>query len=249
VVSKLGIVEIRISGKVPKNAIILEGFQGVGLVGTLSAQYIADKTNAEIIGYINSTLLPPMALLVNCEIKHPMRVYHFKNKGQDFIIFESELPLPRQLVHETAAAVAKFAEENGAKEIVCMEGLAVPKPPVESNVYGVTNKASKEKELSKYIKLLDNGVIIGVSAALMMEAKVRGITASCLMAEANADFPDGLAAASIILKLNSMYNLKIDTEELQKEAKVFEEKVWKVVEKAEALKDNMGETPKKNYIG
>jgi uncharacterized protein len=243
-------VEIRIEGKVPKNAIIMEGFQGVGLVGTLAAQYVADKTNAKLIGYINSTLLPPMALLINGEIRHPMRVYHFKNKNKDYMIFESELPLPKALVHEMAAKIAEFAEENEAQEIICLEGLAVPKPPVESNVYGVTNTASKEKDLSKFVKLLGNGIIVGVSAALMMEAKIRKVTASCLMAEANADFPDGLAAANIVLKLNSMYDLKINVEELQKESRKFEEKLWKVVEKAEAIKD-MGETdtPRKNYIG
>lgn len=245
----MAIVEIRIDGKIPKKAVIFEGFQGVGLVGTLAAQYVADKMNAKLIGYVNSTLLPPMALLVNHEIRHPMRVYHFKIKNQDFIIFESELPLPRQLVHEVAAKIAEFAEENESKEIMCLEGLAVPKPPVESNVYGVTNTLSKEKELSKYVKLLANGIIIGVSAALMMEAKIRKVPASCLMAEANPDFPDGLAAANIVQKLNALYNLKVNVEELRKESKMFEEKVWKVVEKAEALKDNMGETPRKNYIG
>jgi len=241
-------VEVRIDGKIPKKAILLEGFQGVGLVGTLAAQYIADKTGAKLIGYVNSTALPPMALLINGEIRHPMRIYHFKNKNQDYLIFESELPLPKTLVHEIAAKIAEFAEENEIKEIICLEGLAVPKPPVESNVYGVTNTVSKEKELSKHVKLLSNGIIIGVSAALMMEAKIRDVPALCLMAEANAEFPDGLAAANIVLKLNAMYNLKINVEELQKESRRFEEKVWKVVERAESLKD-MGETPKKNYIG
>ena len=106
-------VEIRIDGKVPQNAIILEGFQGVGLVGTLAAQYVADKTNAKLIGYINSTLLPPMALLINGELRHPMRVYHFKSKNKDYMIFESELPLPKALVHEMAAKIAEFAEKSG----------------------------------------------------------------------------------------------------------------------------------------
>ena len=241
-------VEIRIEGKIPKKAVIIEGFQGVGLVGTLAAQYIADKTKAKLIGYVNSVLMPPMALLINGELRHPLRVYHFKSKGQDFLIFESELPLQKILVHEIAAEIANLAEDNDAKEIICLEGLAVPKPPIESNVYGVTNDSKKEKELSKHVKLLANGIIAGVAAAMLMEAKVRKISASCIMAEANPEFPDGLAAANIILKLNSMYGLKIDVKELQKESKSFEDKLWKVVETAQAIKE-VGEVPGKSYIG
>jgi uncharacterized protein len=242
-------VEIRIKGKVPKKAIVLEGFQGIGLVGTIASQYIADKTDAKLIGYLNSTLLPPMALLINGEIKHPMRIYHATAGGQDFLIFESELPLPRSLVHQVAAKIAEFAEQNEVKEIVCLEGLAVPKPPVESNVYVVTNSKSEEKRLGKYAKLLGNGIIVGVSAALMMEAKIRGIKAHCLMAEANPDFPDGLAAASLVEKLNEMYGFKINVEGLKKESKMLEEKLWKVVEKAHEIKQTEAETPKKSYIG
>jgi predicted ATP-grasp superfamily ATP-dependent carboligase len=45
-----------------------------------------------------------------------------------------------------------------------------------------------------------------------------------------------------------MYGLKIDVKELQKESKSFEDKLWKVVETAQAIKE-VGEVPGKSYIG
>ena len=243
-------IQIVIEGKAPKNAIIFEGFQGVGLVGTLAAQYIADKTKAKLIGYINSTLLPPMALLVNGEMKHPMKVYQFKHKGQEFIIFESELPIPQKIVSKIAEKIAQFAKENKSKELMCFEGLAAKEPPIVSNVFGVTTKKGGNKKFEKVVKTLQNGIIIGVSAATLMQAKIYDLPAYCLIAEAHADFPDGLAAAALIKKVNMLYDMNIDVTELEKESQRFEDNVWKVIEKAHQLKESdESAMPKKTYIG
>jgi uncharacterized protein len=243
-------ISIVVDEKIPKNSIIFEGFQGIGLVGTLAAQYIADKTKAKLIGYINSALLPPMALLVNGELKHPMKVYHFKNGKQNFIIFESELPMPQKLVTRIAEKIAQFAQDNKIKEIMCFEGLATKEPPITSTVFGVISQKGTNKKFDKIVKILQNGIIIGVSAALLMEAKVYKIPAYCLIAEAHADFPDGLAAAALIKKVNQLYDLNVDVTELEKESQRFEENIWKVIEKAHQLKQTDDDTaPKKTYIG
>jgi uncharacterized protein len=242
-------IEIVIDGKVPKNAIIFEGFQGIGLVGTLAAQYIADKTNAKLIGYVNSSMLPPMALLINGEMKNPMKIYSFKKDGQEYMIFESELPIPQKLVYQIAKAIAKFACDNKVKEIVCLEGLATKQPPIDSKVYGVTNTKGENKKFEKNISFLQNGIIIGVSAALMMQSKMLNVPAFCLIAEAHSEYPDGLAAANIIKKINNIYDFNINVSELEKEAKKFEDKLWHVIEKAKEISDIDGESPKKAYIG
>lgn len=191
-----------------------------------------------------------MALLVNGEMKNPMKVYHFKKSGQDYIIFESELPVPNKLVTALAEKIAVFAKENKAKEIVCFEGLATKLPPTESNVYGIVASKGTNKKFEKTVKLLQNGIIVGVSAALLIQAKMQKIPAYCFVAEAHADFPDGLAAVSIIKKVNILYGLGIDSSELEKESKRFEDKIWHVIERADQLKEpEIGTAPKKNYIG
>ena len=242
-------VEVVVNEKVPKNSIILEGFQGVGLVGTLAAQYIAEKTNAKLVGYITSDALSPMALLIEGEIRHPMRIYQFKKGSQNFLIFESELPIPHKLSNIIAREIANFAKKNGIKEIVSLEGIATPKKPTQSNVYYVTNMTDKvSKKVKDNAKLLKNGIIIGTSAALLIQAKLQKIFTYALMAEAHSKFPDGLAASELVKKINEIYNLEIDTSVLEKESKEFENRLWKVVKKAEKLKSSEGQ-PKKTYIG
>lgn len=242
-------IKIILFDEISKGATIFEGFQGVGLVGTLSAQYLADRTKAKLIGHIHSSELPPMALLVNGELKHPIRIYSFSKGKKNYIIFESELPMPTQLANEVAAKIAEFAVKINAEEIVSFEGIAVQTPPGQSNVFGISNMEKGKNRFSKFVKLLNNGIVIGVAAALLVQAKVYKIPAYCLMAEAHADYPDGLAAAAIIEKLNDIYGFDVDVEALKKESKAFEERLWKVVEQAKEIKDVGGETPKKTYIG
>jgi predicted ATP-grasp superfamily ATP-dependent carboligase len=191
-----------------------------------------------------------MALLVNGELKHPIRIYSVKHKKNNFIIFESELPLPTNIANEIAVEIADFADKNSAKEIVSFEGLAVQNPISKSNVFVISNMEKGQNKLAKYSKVLQNGIVVGIAASLLTHAKVFKIPAYCLMAEAHTDFPDGLAAAALVEKLNEIYGFKIDTSALVKESKAFEEKLWSIVEKAKEIKSSGGvDTTKKAYIG
>jgi uncharacterized protein (TIGR00161 family) len=242
-------IDIKIDGVVPKNSIIFEGFQGIGLVATLAAQYIADKTDAKIIGYISSSAFPPMALLVNGEIKNPMVVYHFKKGGQNYLIFESELPIPHKLVNNLAEAIAIFAKQNKAKEIVCLEGIATQHAPTESKVFAFATSKILDKRLGGKIPILQNGIIVGISAALMTHAKMLKIPSVCFIAEAHSDFPDGLAAASLLKKVNLIFDFNIDVSSLEKESKKFEDQLLSVIEKAQNITDSEIKSPGKVYIG
>ncbi|MCD6575798.1 MAG: proteasome assembly chaperone family protein [Nanoarchaeota archaeon] len=241
-------VEIVVEKPIPRNAIILEGFQGVGLVGTLAAQYIADQQNAEIIGYVDVPEFPPIAILVNGKVREPIRIYKFKKGTNTFVVFESELPIPQKFVNSIAREIANFAKKNKVKEIISLEGLAVPKSPSESKVYWISNNKSKFEKKFKSVQLLKSGIVIGVSAALLIQSKTRKVPAAVLMAEAHADFPDGMAAASLIKAINKIYGLNVDVEPLEKESKRFEEKVWQIIEKAKQLKQ-ADERPNETYIG
>jgi len=239
--------EIVLYQKIPKNCVMITGFQGVGLVGTLAAQYMADKTKAKLIGHVNSTALPPMAIIVEGEIKHPIRIYLFKSKATNFLIFESEIPISNQLVHPLAASLIEFAYKNDIKEIVSLEGMATQDLSREPSIYGVTNQIKIESKISKYMNILKNGIIVGLSAALLIEAKVRDINALCFISEAHVNFPDGIAASNLIDKLNEVYHLKIDTSELRRESHKFEQQMKSIISKVKELKEE--NVPSKHYIG
>lgn len=228
-------VEIKLISKELKlkNPILIEGFQGTGLVGTLAAQYIAKKLGMKQVGYMESDELPPLALMVDGEIKFPLRL--FASQKHNLLMVESELPIAPKFAFELADEIVKWAKKNKVSRIIALEGVGGHTMGVDK-IYGVGTNDDIEKELrTDGINILKNGIIIGVSASLMLKCKMENIPAECLMAEAMGALPDGNAAALIIDYLSKKYGWGIDTKPLRDEADKFESEMKKIIEKAKSI--------------
>jgi len=230
-----------------KNPIIIEGFQGIGLVGTLAAQYLSTKLGFESIGYVDSEGIPPLALLVNGEIRNPVKI--FANKARTIVVIESELSIPRGIIYELSDAVANWAKKIKAKEIICLEGINVPEADRDYEVFAMsTNKKAVDLMTKKGVKKLENGIVIGMSAALLLKCKQYKLPATCLMVESRPELPDGMAAAAMLETLGKIYNFSIDVADLKKQANVFEKKLEKVLTHASHLKMVEDKSPGKTSI-
>lgn len=73
------------------------------------------------------------------------------------------------------------------------------------------------------IKPLDEGIIIGVTGALLM--KMRETPISCFFVETHSDLPDNKGAAKLIEVLDKYLGLSVDPKPLLAKAKEFEEKL------------------------
>lgn len=235
-------IDIRVKkGIVFKNPVIIEGFQGIGLVGTLSAQYLTQKLAFERIGYVDSEGIPPIALLVNGEVRNPVKI--FSNKERTIIVIESELSIPRKIIYELSNAIALWAKSIDAREIVCVEGIAMPEDSKHYEVFGMSTNSKLMSDITrKGIKKLDNGIVIGMSAALLLKCQEIKVPATCLMVESRAKFPDGMAAAAMLEGISKMYGLKIDVSELRTQASAFEKKISRVLTHADRLSDIEGDS-------
>lgn len=217
--------------------IIFEGFSGVGLVGTIAAQYIITQKNLELIGHMESDLFPPVAVLSNGVIKHPVRVY--ANEKRDLVVIETEFPLPTTLATKIAKGIINFAKQVNAKEIVCLEGIAINDTTTkEAVIYSISTDKKLQAKVSKFSKPLESGIVMGVSASVLLEAKERTFPATCLLAESHFEFPDGKSAVLIIKKINDIYRLGIDTKKLEKESESFESQLKTIINHAKDLNKN-----------
>lgn len=229
------VVRIIITKKISlKEPTVLEGFSGIGFVGPLAAQYIVEQLNMEQVGYIESDMLPPMAILSKGVVMHPLRV--FASKKYNLVVFESEFPLPKKLISEIAKEIVDWSKKNKIKILICLEGIGVPQVPTKQKVYAIATNKNLQKNLEKDIKLLKSGLMIGVSAAILLECKSKKVPSICLMTESRPSFPDGRAAAALIDKLNKILNININPNKLIKESDEFEQKLKKLLEKARITK-------------
>src|SRR3990167_7414202 len=106
--------------KKPKDVILVEGFPGFGLIGTIVTEYLIDHLDCESIGTIVSEEIPPMVALHKGEVVQPIEIFYNKKFN---IVFLHVVTNPAGLEWQFSEVVLKLANMLEAKEIVSVEGV------------------------------------------------------------------------------------------------------------------------------
>lgn len=237
--------EMKISlNKKPQNPIIIEGFPGFGLVGTIATEYLIDQLKAEKIGKIKSIDLPAMVAIHEGSLVQPLGVFY--DKKTNIVILHAVIP-PSGIEWELSEALVKLFKELKAKEIIGIEGVGSPVPTETSNVFYYTNQEAKKKLFEKIgIEQLKEGIILGVTGSLLLETE--NVPLTCLFAETASSLPDSKAAAKVIEVLDKYVGLKIDYEPLMKQAEKFEAKIRKMIEHSAVMTEEQ-KKKRLSYVG
>ncbi len=237
-------ISIEFTAKKPERPIIIEGFPGFGFVSTIATDYIIKHLGAKPIGRIVSDKLLPIAALHKNEVIYPLEIFY--DKKTNIIIVQALTPV-EGLEWRLADAIIRLAKEVNAKEIIGLEGVASKDEIKNSNVFFYSNREEKKKALIEIkIKTLQEGIIIGVTGALLM--KVKDVPFSCFFVETHSELPDNKAAAKLIQVIDKYMGLSIDPKPLVEKAKEVEEKIkglLTTLKEAKAVK----EEKKLRYMG
>jgi uncharacterized protein len=236
-------MEIRLK-EVPKGVTIVQGFPGFGMVGTISTEYLRDKTSAHLIGTVKLEALSPLVAIHKGEIIPPISIYY--DKGLNLVIL-SFLTKGKDLEWAFADIVKQLIVTLEAKEIISVEGVTSPIPIEKQQIFAYSNNQDTQKLLAeKGFEKLNDGIIMGLSAALLLEDLPCPLTAFFSMT--SSTMPDSNAAAEIIKSLDSYLGLKIDYDPLYKQAEIFEEKIKAIMAQSQHAE---GEKEKSmlNYMG
>jgi uncharacterized protein len=201
------------------------GFQGVGMVGTLASQHLADILGCELIGHIESEYLPPIAILNNSTLNYPIRIYY--QKKNNVVIISSEVPVSSEFAFEMSHDIIELMNKFKAKQIIVLEGLVTKsEQPNHSKIFGVpTNEKVKKYLNDNNVDIIGNGAILGVAGSVLLSSIQNGFTGYALMAESHMNLPDASAASVIIKKLSDILKIKLDTKELDKKGRDVDKKV------------------------
>jgi len=220
--------------KKPKNPIIIEGFPGFGLVGTIACEFLIDHLNTELIGKVLLEDEPAIVAIHKGKIIEPLSISY--NKKYNLVIIHSMTATPGS-EWKISDIIIAIAKELNAKEIVSLEsvnsGGIIGKP----KTFYYTNDNKKEKTFKSFkLNPLKEGIIMGVSSALLL--KVDKIPMSCIFAETHTTLPDSKAAAEIIKVLDIYLNLKVDYKPLLETAKQFEDKLRELLKQSKKSIEN-----------
>ncbi len=232
-------IEFIITEKKPglKKPILIEGLPGLGLVGTIAASYLVEKLNMKPYGYITSEKFPPLVAIHDHKPEYPIRLYY--SKKHNLIILLSEFIIPLNCVKNLSDDIFKFSKTKKIKEIISLGSIQIKGE--QDTVYVITSdkKGLARTKKMKEIELIKEGATTGVTAMLLAKGSIDdSISIISLLAEANPEYVDPRAASMVLQRLNELIpSLKVNTAQLDKEAKDMEKRMMEIIGKGKKAQE------------
>ncbi|MCK4589949.1 MAG: proteasome assembly chaperone family protein [Nanoarchaeota archaeon] len=229
--------------KKPKGVTIIDGFPGMGLIGTIATEFLVEHLQTEQIGSIEVEEAPAMVAIHDGRVIEPISVHY--NKQYNIVLIHA-ISIGKDMGWQLAEKIRELAKELQAKEILSLEGVGSPEMTQNSNIFYYSTNKKRLKQLDLIAKPLKEGIIVGATGALMAREKVTPITA--LFAETHSNLPDSKAAASIIKAVDIYLGLKVDPKPLLKQAEEFEKKLKKLMDQSQEAQ-TMAKKKRLSYVG
>lgn len=234
-------MEVRLKEK-PNNPIIIEGFPGIGLIGTITTEYLIKHLKAKSIGEIASKDLMPMVAIHEEKVVQPIEIYYVKEKN---LVILHALTDVRGLEWDISDAILDLYKQLKAKEIISIEGI-LGQSQTPSAYYFTSNPKALKKFESAGATRLKEGVVMGVTAALLVKGSQLNSTG--IFVETQSKLPDSRSSAKAIELLDAYLNLDVDYKPLEKAAAEFEDKLKGYVENMREVA-KVGEKKTVEYMG
>ena len=214
-----------------KSPVVIEGFPGIGMVGTIGASYLAETLGMTLIAHISSSHFPPIAAVHDYVPVSPARIY--ASEKHDLIVLFSEFVIPPEVVYPLTQKIIEFAKAKKAKAIYSLAAIASPVP--DQNFYAIASTKQMGEMLKKAkVELVREGATQGVSGLLIAECANRQFPAANLMIQTG--FPlDPVGAARLLDKTGELTGRKFDTAKLRQQGQQAQEKLAKSFEKIKEL--------------
>ncbi len=223
---------------------MIEGFPGFGLVGTIASEFLLEHLKFEQIGKIIFDEMPATIAIHDGKVVEPLGIFY--NKKYNLVLLHA-ITASSGMEWKLSEMVVDLAKQLNAKEIICLEGVGSSEETTTSRVFFYSNN-EKNKNKFKKIKVepLKEGIIIGVTGAVLLRAEK--IPVSCIFAETHTNLPDSKAAAKVIEVLDKYLGLRVDYKPLIAQAEKFENKLKGLLTEGQKAQQ-VSEKKKLSYVG
>lgn len=236
-------LKIELTEKPTTKPILIEGFPGFGFVSTIATEFLIKHLGAKPIGKIVSDKVQPIAAIHKGELINPLGIFY--DKKSNIVIVQAVTPIDG-LEWELAETINELVKQLKIKEIIGLEGVNSEVLGKDPKVFFFTKAKSAQDKLNKLkILPLEEGIIIGVTGALLMKTTS---PLSCFFVEAHSQMPDNKAAAKLIDTLDKYLKLNVDPEPLVEKAKEVEVKLKDLMTKVSDAK-SVKEDKALSYMG
>ena len=218
------------------DAIMVAGFPGPGLVGSMSVSYIIEQQKMHQIGYVDSDFIVPGVIYIGGKLRHPFRIY--ANDERTACVLVCDAPVILSGIRSVLNAVVIWAKYSGVREIMVLEGMATPgisemgrKPWVLSNDGQSDDHSYLSRIKDRKAEAGPPAFISGVSGGLLAACLSNRIPCTALLIPSIAGIPDPEGAAILIEKTNELANnpFRIDVRQLRSEAEGLKRQLQELI--------------------
>ena len=186
------------------NPILVEGFPGLGMVGSIATKYLIKQLKAQKLATLYSPHFPYHVIVNKKGSARLLRgeFYFWKNEtGENDYIFLTGDSQAQTIEgqFEIANSILDFAEKKNVKTVLTIGGYrneveGVPNVVAVSTSHALLGKALAAKAVSS-----EAGTpIVGTAGLLLGLAKFRKIDALCLLGETRGYLPDPKTAKAVL---------------------------------------------------
>jgi len=200
------------------NPILIAGFPGPGLVGSISTSHIIEQLHMHQIACVESEFIVPGVIYIAGKIRHPFRLY--SNQEGNVCVLVCEAPIMIQGIHSVLDTVVKWAKENEVREVMVLEGIPVEGIPDSSRKPMILSSAIREDNNNDSFYIDDTGekkdfsssppptsnttFIAGISGGLLSSCLSNGIACKAVLIPASSGIPDPEGAAILIESISNI---------------------------------------------
>lgn len=219
-----------------KNCTLLTGFHGVGETGYISISYLVTALNAKRIGFIEVDHPPPFINTAEKGIVTPFEIYKSKN----LVLIKLEFSPHSSEEVEFSKSLANWAVKEKFKEAILIGGLDsnFKQGKDDLRIIPTTAYISKAKKLLAPI-LEPDLLVYGPLAIMLGEFEIHNFPAVGILPYASSLVADPGASAIAIRNLSKILNIKVNVEELEKDAKHIEAEIEKKLKRTQKSRQNM----------
>jgi uncharacterized protein (TIGR00162 family) len=241
----------KVEAKKLRNAILVTGLPGIGLIGQVVGRYLVEELGAKKISNVYSPHFPHQVFMTK---KGGMRIiknsfYLHKGKKRDVLILLGDIQAMSSVgQYEVAGVILDYCKRLGVTEILTVGGYSTGKITEDRRVFGVATSDDHREKLKKFgVKFGEaKGSIVGAAGLLPALGKMRGIDGSCVMGETHGSYIDTASARHIVILLSKYLEIKVDLKRLDQKARESQKVLKQVQEEVQKTMEAQFEASSKS---
>jgi len=195
----------------------------IGLVPTIVGAYLIEEMKLKPTYTVSNPQIPPFAVIHQSQVFSPLRVY----TNDKFHLVFSETAFPLTSINPFAYSLIDWVKKVNNDDVIIIlpGGIPVPNRPSLEELQTFTvvtdEKSSKLVEKAE-VPFLEEGLLTGPYASILLESQLRNVSVCVLLTEASYQFPDPLAAGENLKIIGKILDMEFDVSQLIEKAEEIE---------------------------